>query len=140
MSCSAVMLFHNRFRISANNASLLGKWLYTVRFDTPAVAAILSMLVISKPLLRNSAIAAWRMASRFRSVRRCGTVMGIRRLRGENLHSAVYLLPGFMQSGNYTEWCRFSSDGYACMQRPSSVPQRRSAMATTSLELSHHDH
>ena len=41
-----------------------------VRFETPAVAAILSMLVTSKPLARNSAIAAATMASRLRSVRR----------------------------------------------------------------------
>jgi hypothetical protein len=49
--------------------------LYTVRFDTPAVAAILSMLVASKPLLRNSASAALTMAWRLRSVRRA--VVGV---------------------------------------------------------------
>jgi hypothetical protein len=76
---------------------LLGKWLYTVRLETPAVAAILSMLVTSNPLARNSAMAAATMASRLRSVRRWGAVMAGDGLR-EKLHSAVYLLRVLLQS------------------------------------------
>ena len=91
---------HSCSRICANSASLLGKWLYTVRLDTPALAAIWSMLVAANPDWRNSATAASTMAARLRSVRRDGAgrldmpkvYTGGFTFRNWKLHCVVYFL------------------------------------------------
>jgi hypothetical protein len=66
--------------------------LYTVRLDTPAAAAMRSMLVASKPRARNSAMAAVVMAARLRSVSLSGWFIA------NILHRVVY----FSQNRNYT--------------------------------------
>ena len=43
----ATLRSHSSSRIIENSASLLGKWLYTVRLETPATSAMRSMLVAS---------------------------------------------------------------------------------------------
>src|SRR5574337_113051 len=50
---------------SRNRLSLSPKWLYTVSLDTPASAAIASMLVPANALRMNRAFAAARIAARF---------------------------------------------------------------------------
>src|ERR1700729_1574271 len=50
---------------SRKRLSLSPKWLYTVSLDTPASAAMASMLVPAKALRINNALAAARIAARF---------------------------------------------------------------------------
>ena len=72
-----------------NRASLSPKWLYTVSLETPASAAIWSMLAPLKPSFENSRLAASRIAARLpKSLGRpglAGLVAVLGRLAGDAL-------------------------------------------------------